>query len=103
MREFPPAEQFRAWLEGLNPTTTVAQNWNCGNCPLANWLWRDDRRVSIVPRDKEDPGLWIVNDGSPRPLPAWAEAFVRRVDRLNGDSVTASQCLAILDEIGVAA
>lgn len=96
--EFPPKEEFKAWLKARDPDTIIAQEWSFCDCPLALWLyskWGFDRRVDIDPGN----GVWSDFQGDTHELPKWAAEFGRRIDDHWELPVLAGFCLQVLSEV----
>lgn len=105
--KFPPTAVFRALWEGMPADTVVAQNWSDIDCPLAKGLTAllAIEAPSVFPWNGGtwflpwDGGTWF-NGIRRRKLPIWATIFARKIDEgLNLRSITAAQCLAVLDAI----
>jgi hypothetical protein len=108
---FPPRNEFREWLENMDPDFPIAEGWSCYTCPLATWM-RDTgfaEHAYIRPDDNTASSAWRAGERPTAPLPAWANAFGRQVDKLGIEraekasdsygSVTADDCLSILESI----
>ncbi len=93
-------ESFRAWLSGQEPDIPVGHVWTSTDCTLSHYL------------NESRGGRWSVGccavdvanhqERRREPLPAWAQTFLERVDRLRAvhradDSLTVREALLVLD------
>lgn len=89
---------FDAWLRSKGPDEVVGERGMRRYCPMAAYLrrpwWRLDVRVENLAT-----ATWHVLGVRARrvSLPLWASRFIDAIDRGQSfESVTASECLAIL-------
>jgi hypothetical protein len=112
---------FEAWLREHDPAETVGTSQSECDCPLANFV--HDRLAlrdfNVVEETwdawrPEEPYVWRAGFLTPSstayvlacgPLPAWAKAFVARVDAVETDhddtmiAVSAAAALDVLTEV----
>lgn len=107
--EFPPQEAFRDWLLSLPEDIVVADDWNCCNCPLAEWLLVTGvfEAPYIRPDKTVAQSCWRPSGSNhdQNLLPQWANKFGHGIDALGKSRsskgygfgpVTAADCLNVL-------
>ena len=90
---------FHQWLSD-HPTERVGMRNSLSYCPLANYI-----RHLLPPGEYYiDVGVGRIStqhrgdDWQDSPTPAWADAFINRVDAF-GDPLSGAYCAAILDDL----
>lgn len=112
---FPQKRTFEKWLRSLPENTAVAERWTGSTCPLCVFLNETGRakRPYVSPKwGKDTSAFWqdYAHETGPLPLPEWADAFSRGIDKLarlhfigKGETfyraVDPSDCLAVLADI----
>ena len=83
---------LRRWLEARRSTMQFKLR-SCKLCPLARYLGNSPGNINV-----SVTGTEVKTHGSRRtiPLPVWAKAFIREVDRLPGHQISPGIALKAL-------
>lgn len=91
------SNHFRHWLEAHDSEDFIGKAKNSLSCPIATYLHERTEDDFVVAT------FWYrhISDSFWTDLPEWAYRFVEKVDkpRKKGQKVTATEALAILDEV----
>lgn len=101
---------FTAWLRTKSARTKVGTSGCEDNCPLAKFLTQTTGVPYQVDGDTAVPALMedgkVVKDeygdieydtNNGIDLPAWAQDFIKQVDSIDGDTVSAQRALSIVE------
>jgi hypothetical protein len=96
--EFPGVEAFRSWLEGMDPSLTLAKDWGWTGCPVWTFLRCEGWASPTVYRWGEwhpQRQFEVIDDTFK--MPPWASEFVWLSDLIKPRTMRVQDCLNLLD------